>query len=190
MPEYYQEWHLKIGAAVGSTSLTAAPIYKNFPSQTGSTTANGSSAGAPLRNNQMLTTSNHKSAKASTAYAKGVIRPKATRTLTQPNQAGNNPVRSETTAVAPIKTARLIANICPITCPQKSNMLTAPIGVIPPGVAAVALLLVSIFNGASVANLQALRHNPGNTTVGANHPEINLLATKILKFRMLRSYEQ
>jgi hypothetical protein len=59
---------------------------------------------------------------------------------------------------------------------------------IPPGVAAVALQLVSILNGASAAHLQVLRHNPGNTTVGANHTEINLLATKVLKFRMLRPY--
>jgi hypothetical protein len=68
--------------------------------------------------------------------------------------------------------------------------VTAPIEEIPPGVAAVALLLVPILNGASAAHLQVLRHNTGNTTVGANHPEINLLATKILKFRMLRPYER
>jgi hypothetical protein len=80
------------------------------PSQAGSTTADGSSAGATLRYNQMLNTSNHTNAKARTMKAKGVSNPKAINALAQPNQLGNMDVRKEIIAVAPINTAMKIAN--------------------------------------------------------------------------------
>ena len=101
---------IKKEAAAYLKDPAAASFPRYPPAQDNSGMARGSPTVLPLMYSQMLTTNSHRRAKPRTAYAYGVSRPKATIRLAQPNQAGNKPVRKETTAAALIKTAMKIPN--------------------------------------------------------------------------------